>query len=154
MNARQPLFVWFVVSIVASGSVSATAARVEAGSVVIPAWSFARGNARIHADPAQYADAGPVVGGADEEPWGWTVEYDVDIPVDAKYTLQVCYAAAEPRPVNVLLDGRRLGEACSGVTFGPPSAEQPAAPTWNSSGAKWELVGYRGKIATLGGIDK
>ena len=54
MNARPPLFVWFVVSIVAS-----TAARVEAGSVVIPAWSFARGNARIHADPAQYADAGP-----------------------------------------------------------------------------------------------
>jgi len=34
----------------------------EAGSLVIPAWSFARGNGRIYADPGKCADTGPVVG--------------------------------------------------------------------------------------------
>jgi hypothetical protein len=117
----------------------------EAGTVVIPAWSFARGNVQIHADPAQYADAGPVVVGAEREPWGWTVEYDVELPVTARYTLQICYAAAEVRPVEVFLDGRRLGNWCRGVTFGPSSAGEPDRPSWKSSGAQWEALANNGK---------
>ena len=45
--------------------------QAEAGSLVIPAWSFARGNVRIYTSPAEYADAGPVVGPGPERPWGW-----------------------------------------------------------------------------------
>ena len=44
--------------------------RAEAGSLVIPAWSFARGNVRVDANPDQYADAGPVVLGGPKRPWG------------------------------------------------------------------------------------
>ena len=38
-------------------SIAFPPARAEAGSLVIPAWSFVRGNARIHANPNEYADA-------------------------------------------------------------------------------------------------
>jgi hypothetical protein len=85
------------------------AGRVEAGSLVIPAWSFARGNVVIHTDADKYADAGPVVVSGPAEHWGWTVEYDIDIPVTTNYTLQICYASAEPRPINVRLDSKRKG---------------------------------------------
>ena len=115
-------------------------ARAEAGSLVIPAWSFARGNARVHANPDQYADAGPVVGSGPRRPWGWTVEYDIDVPVTAKYTLQVRYAAAEARPVYVFFDNQNVAKCCHGVTFGSASPEKPDTLTWNSSGAKWEGV--------------
>ena len=53
--------------------------------MVIPAWSFARGNAQIHESPDEYADAGPVVGPGPERPWGWTVEYDVAVPYYGTY---------------------------------------------------------------------
>ncbi len=106
-------------------------ARAEAGSLVIPAWSFARGNARVHANPDQYADSGPVVGSGPERPWGWTVEYDIDVPVTGTYALQICYAAAEARPVDIFFDGQDMGKCCMGVTFG-------SGPTFDSSGAKWE----------------
>ena len=75
-------------------SVVFPAARAEAGTLVIPAWAFDRGNVRIHANPGQYADAGPVVTSGDRMPWGWSVEYDVDLPVDGKYTLQIRYASS------------------------------------------------------------
>ncbi|MBW8017260.1 MAG: hypothetical protein FVQ82_13840 [Planctomycetes bacterium] len=113
---------------------------VDAGSIVIPAWSFTRGNAQVHADPAQYADAGPIVVNGLAENWGWTVEYDFEVPVEAKYTIQICYASAESRPVNVLVDSKWVGTACDRVTFGP---KDPDTPTSNSSGATWDLVSGR-----------
>jgi hypothetical protein len=116
------------------------ATRAEAGSLVIPAWSFARGNVRVHASPDPLADAGPVVGGGPEQPWGWKVEYDLDVPVDGKYTLQVCYTAAEARPVEVFFDDLDVGTCCTGVTFAPAPSDKAAEITWNSSGAKWEYV--------------
>ena len=125
------------------------AARVGAGSLVIPAWSFARGNVRIHADPGQYADAGPVVGPGPRRPWGWTVEYDIDIPVTAKYTLQICYASAEPRPIDVSFDDQDPGKCCTGITFGPSPPGQAARPTSNSSGATWEGLYKRGTLQLL-----
>jgi len=89
----------------------------EAGTLVIPAWAFARGNVEIHADPEKYADAGPLVVGGPEEPWGWSVEYDIEVPVEADYAFQICFAAAESRTVEVLFDGRTLGRSCTNVTF-------------------------------------
>jgi len=137
---RRPLALVLAVACVAAGSVVFPPVRAEAGSLVIPAWSFARGNARIYAGPDEYADAGPVVGSGPRRPWGWTVEYDIDLPVDGDYTLQICYAAAEPRPVQVFVDNWNLTKACEGVTLDPASSGQPDKFAWNSSGAKWEGV--------------
>jgi hypothetical protein len=123
--------------------------HATAGTLVIPAWSFARGNARIYAAPAHYADAGPVVGSGPEEPWGWTVEYDIDIPVTAYYTLQICYASAEPRPIEVRLDSRGLGTACNGVTFSPATSDTPDMPSGNSSCAKWDSVARWGAVTKI-----
>ena len=141
-----------IVAIVASPAVSYIvfpASRAEAGTLVIPAWSFARGNGRIHAEAGRFADAGPLVAGGPEEPWGWMLEYDIDIPVTAEYTLQICYAATEPRPIDVRLDSHSLGSTCNGVTFAPVSSERPGAPTWNSSAARWEFVSLRGQPVKL-----
>jgi len=124
-------------------SVVFPATQAEAGSLVIPAWSFARGNGRIHTDPANYADAGPVVVSGRRAPWGWSIEYDVDLPVDGKYTLRIRYAAAEARPVQVFFDGRNIGKCCTGVSLSSPSAEKPNSPTSNSSGARWETLRTR-----------
>ena len=129
--ALVSLFVW---------SVTLLPIPAEAGSCEIPAWSFARGNVQIYASPDKYADAGPVVGSGSQEPWGWTVEYDVDIPVDGKYTVQVRYATAEARPMEVFVDDKNLGKCCAGVTFGLPSSKRSDTLTWNSSGAKWTGV--------------
>ena len=107
----------FVVGLIVCGVVLCPG-PAEAGSIMIPAWSFARGNAQVHADPAQYADAGPVVVSGDAENWGWTVEYDFEVPVEGKYTIQICYASAESRPVNVSVDSKWVGTACDRVTFG------------------------------------
>ena len=68
-------------TVLAAASLAAPAAKVEGNSLVVPAWAFARGNGRVHANPNEYADAGPVVGSGPRQPWGWTVEYDVDVPV-------------------------------------------------------------------------
>ena len=125
------------------------AQQAQAGSLLIPAWSFARGNARIHVDPNEYADAGPVVGGAEKKPWGWIVEYDIDIPVTARYELQICYASAEARPIELFFDGRRIGNWCTSVTFGPAIAGSSGKPTWRSSGAKWEAIARAGRFIDL-----
>ena len=157
MKTESYLLWWFrgwtlkmlAVACLAVWGVVLPASQAKAGSLLIPAWSFARGNARIHADPDQYADAGPVVGGGERKPWGWTVEYDIDFPVTAHYTLQICYAAAEARPVELFLDGKRVGNWCRSVTFGSGPAGQGDRPTWKSSGAKWEAVNRIGEFATL-----
>jgi len=107
----------------------------EAGSLVIPAWSFARGNGQIHANPNEYADAGPVVGSGPERPSGWTLEYDVDVPVSGKYTLAIRYASAEPRPIEIFVNGENLGTFCRSVTL-----DESGKRTFSSSGAMWEEV--------------
>jgi len=114
--------------------------RAEAGSFVIPAWAFDRGNGRIYADPDQYADAGAVVGSGERQPWGWSLEYDIDVPVTGVYRLHIRYAAAESRPIEVYFDTRNVSKCCIGVSMIPGSSGKP---TWNSSGARWELLRNR-----------
>ncbi|MBL7133411.1 MAG: hypothetical protein ISS78_04880 [Phycisphaerae bacterium] len=135
------------VACLAVGGLALPVDRANAGSLVIPAWAFARGNGRIHADPAQYADAGPVVGGGPKRPWGWRIEYDIDIPVTAKYTLQVCYASAEARPIDIALDNQDPNRCCDGVTFAAASAGRQSGPTWNSSGARWGGLYKQGALS-------
>ena len=118
-------------------------AETEPGSLVIPAWSFARGNGRIYADPDKYSDAGPVVGGGERQPWGWSLEYDVDLPVTGIYSLHIQYALVEARPIEVYYDARNVSKGCTGVSLSSGSSGKPSSPTWKSSGARWEMLRNR-----------
>jgi len=119
------------------------------GSFEVPAWAFDRGNAKVYENPdlyADYRDKYPelVVGDGGRLPW--VVEYDVNFPVDASYTLQVCYASSESRRLDLWLDGRRVGKCCGSVTGNSPPnpwrgpklhSARPAYPS-NRHGAQWE----------------
>jgi len=118
--------------------------RVDAGTIVIPAWAFDRGNGRILADPAGVADAGPVVTGGERKPWGWTLRYDVNLPVEGLYYLSIKYASTESRPVEVFFDTRDTGNKfCNGITLSKGSPGNPGPPTGKSSAARWELLRNR-----------
>ena len=93
------------------------------GSFVIPAWAFDRGNLKTFTE--QYADAGPMVANGGEMPN--VVEYDFQLPVAAEWTISICYAAQQPRPVEATLDQAKLGPCC-----------RTATGSWNTSGARWE----------------
>jgi len=110
--------------------------EAPAGTIEIPAWAFVRGNGRIHADPSEYADAGPVVGSGEEEPWGWRLEYEVDYPVSGNYRLFLQYASTEARPLEVLFDSRNVNKISTGIGMDPDTGE----PTLKSSGARWEML--------------
>ena len=79
-----------------------------AGSFLIPAYAFDRGNAKTFTH--EYADAGPMIAFGGASPV--VVAYDVDFPVAATYTIHVLYAAQEPRPVEISLDDKSLGTCC------------------------------------------
>ncbi len=134
----------------AIGLAVAVVSPAQAGSLVIPAWSFSRGNVKIHADPSKYADAGAVVVSGPAKPWGWTVEYDVDFPVAGDYTLEIRYAANQARPIEVFFNARNMGRCCLGVTFSSAPGAKPGELTPNSSGARWEgLRNESGRIIVL-----
>ncbi|MBL7220092.1 MAG: hypothetical protein ISS69_08255 [Phycisphaerae bacterium] len=124
-------------------SVAFPVVRAEGGALVIPAWSFVRGNGQIHADPDKYADAGPVVVSGPRAPWGWSIEYDVDLPVDGRYILQIRYATAEARPVQVFFDTRDIAKTCTAVSLTSASSARPNSPTSRSSGAMWQTLRNR-----------
>ncbi len=123
-----------------------------AGSFEIPAWAFDRGNARVDANPDQYADyrdTYPELIAGDGGRLPWVVEYDVDFPVDATYTLHVRYASAEPRPMQLWLDGRKVGECCANATGNslpypyrrPKVHDAQPRPASDRHGAEWEQAG-------------
>ncbi len=94
-----------------------------ADSFKIDAWTFDRGNAWVFPNPdlyADYRDKFPqlVVGDSGQLPWA--IEYDIEFPVDATFTLHICYGSPELRPMEVWLDGRRIGTCCGRVTGNPP----------------------------------
>ena len=93
------------------------------GSFIVPAWAFDRGNARTFTD--QWANAEPMVAFSGESPV--VIEYDIDFPVAANYSLAVRYAAAGARPVELSLDGKPIGQCC-----------RTATGSWNTRDAVWE----------------
>lgn len=99
------------------------AATRPAGSFTIPAWAFDRGNARTFT--SSWADAAPMVAYGGVKPV--VIEYDIDLPVPAAYTISVNYAAQTARPVELYLDEMHLGQAC-----------RTATGSWKTSKAKWE----------------
>ena len=98
-------------------------ASAQTNSFTVPAWAFDRGNAKTFTQ--QYADAGPMIAFGGQSPV--VVEYDIEFPVAATYTLHLQFAAGAARPVALALDGKPLGEGC-----------RTASGSWNTSGAKWE----------------
>ncbi len=120
---------WLValgVAYVAAGSSAFSAAppaAKPAGSFAIDAWTFDRGNGWVVPNPdlyADYRDKFPQLVVADGGQLPWAIEFDVELPVDATYTLHVCYGSPAQRPVEILLDGRRIGTGCGRVTGNPP----------------------------------
>jgi hypothetical protein len=143
---------------VAVWSIAFGSTEARAGTLVIPAWSFARGNAQINANPAELADAGPVVVSGPRAPWGWSVEYDIDFPAPGGYTLQICFATDEVRPVQVFFDSKDMGKCCTRVSLSPASSKTPNIPTPKSSGAAWQTLrnrfGSPGKLSARNGKHK
>ena len=135
----RPIVVLAVACLALYG-VALSPSPAEAGSFVIPAWAFDRGNGRTHVDPDVYADAEPVVGSGDRQPWGWSLEYDIDIPVTGVYRLHIQYASAESRPIEVYYDTRNVSKTCFGISLSPGASGEP---TWKSSGARWEMLRNR-----------
>ena len=143
---RGPLthvtFALVCIAIFSSGCPTAEAG----GRLEIPAWSFDRGNARVEANPHTYADYRDIhpellVTGGDRLPW--EVQYDVDLPIDATYTLSIRYASGESRPVELWLDNRKIATCCSGVTGNSapyldrfPRHDRPRLAE-NFHGARW-----------------
>ena len=119
----------------------------ESTRLEIPAWSFDRGNGRVVENPDTYADyrdrhPNLIVTGGDKSPW--EVEYDIELPVDATYTLSICYASAESRLVEFWLDNRKAATCCRSATGYPApypdrfsNNEQPRLAE-NFHGLQWE----------------
>ncbi|HJM62995.1 MAG TPA: hypothetical protein QGF50_04720, partial [Roseibacillus sp.] len=89
------------------------------GSFRIPAWTFDRGNARIYENPdmyADYRDIYPELVAGDGGGEYYLVEYDIDFPVDATYTVHIRYVAGTPRPLELFLDDQLVGVCCETAT--------------------------------------
>jgi len=98
---------------------AALAKPKDVRSFTIPGWTFDRGSASARENPhmnADYRDIYPELVAGDGGRVPWFVEYDVDFPADGTYALRIRYAAAEPRPVELRVDGRLVGVCCREAT--------------------------------------
>ncbi len=96
------------------------------GTMSLEAEDFQRGN--VLKDRENYGKGIGVLVNAGPLP-NFT-EYDVTVPADGSYALEFRYAAADPRPVRVLLDGKYLEDATGRVTggWGPDKQEWDGGP--------------------------
>lgn len=101
------------------------ALRAAEGVITVEAVDFDASNARVVQHGESYADGPACIFNKGETP-NWT-EYVLDIPVTADYTVAVLYAAAQSRPVQILVDGNVVVTGLKGVTG-----------EWQTSSAQWE----------------
>jgi formylglycine-generating enzyme required for sulfatase activity len=101
------------------------AAQQPAASLTVRADWFDRGNIRVSLPGQSYADKYACIWNAGNLPN--QSEYDIDFPVTAEYTVHALYAAADSRPVEIHLDGRKLHIGFASVTG-----------SWQTSTARWE----------------
>jgi len=99
-------------------------AAVAADSFTIRADWFDRGNVDNRGVARGYSDKFPCIVNAGPVPN--VAEYDLDFPVTADYTIHALYAAQASRPVEILLDGKRLAIGFKETTG-----------SWSTSRAKW-----------------
>jgi hypothetical protein len=109
----------------------------------IPAASFTGGNLLV--DRTRLVERGdqPVVLSQGQPPYG--AEYAVDLPANGTYEIAIRYAAAEPRPVRLLVDGHDVKEVCGTPTGG----WLPSNQTWESAGL-FKLPGGATRIGLAG----
>ena len=112
----------FLVGLLAALPIGARAADTE---FTIEARDFDGGNPRVSLTGQSYADGPSCIWNGGELPN--RAEYEIEFPVAADYTLSVLYAAAQARPVQILLDGKEIQTGFKGVTG-----------SWNTKSAKWE----------------
>ena len=124
VSCRRGLFIYLTLALVCAVVWIGNCPTAEAEKrLEIPAWSFDRGNGRVIENPHPYSDYRDmfpdlVVVGGDKLPW--QIEYDVDVPADATYTLGVRYGSPERRPMELWLDGKKVATCCERVTGDAP----------------------------------
>ena len=105
-----------------------------AGTVRVEAEAFARGNVLKLTD-GYGAGIGVIINAG---PLPNVAEYDVEMPAAGTYQLAVRYAAAEPRPVRVMVNGKLLAGAACGAKTG---SWNPDTQTWHAEGVVALLAG-------------
>jgi len=103
----------------------ATADPAPAGSLLVRAYEFDRGNVAVYDVGHSYADTEPVLVNGGQQPN--TMEYDIDFPVTAEYTIMAKYTAVESRPVDIFVDDELIVRGLGGTTG-----------SWQASQGKWE----------------
>ena len=96
-----------------------------ADELTIQAHDFDRGNVRVSLPGEEYAGQHACIWNAGQLPN--RAEYEIEFPVTADYTLSALYAAAQARPVEISLDGKKAQTGFSGVTG-----------SWDTKSARWE----------------
>jgi len=91
----------------------------------IEAKDFDDGNVRVSLTGEAYADGVSCIWHDRESPD--RAEYVLEFPVTADYELSALYAAADPRPVEIRLDGKLVHTGFAGVTG-----------SWQTKSARWE----------------
>jgi hypothetical protein len=100
-------------------------ARAGQSEFTLQAQDFDNGNVRVSQQGQQYASVHSCIWNAGELPN--IAEYEIDFPVTADYTLSALYAAAQARPVEIQMDGKKVHTGFQGVTG-----------DWDTRSAKWE----------------
>ncbi|MEI7899389.1 MAG: SUMF1/EgtB/PvdO family nonheme iron enzyme [bacterium] len=99
-----------------------------AAELMIEAADFDTGNVLVSLTGEQYADGPSCIWNGGELPN--RADYVITLPAAADVKLSALYAALEPRPVDVLVDGNKVQTGFSGITG-----------NWYTKSAKWEPQG-------------
>ena len=102
-----------------------TSRAAPSAEFTINAHEFDRGNVRVSLPGQSYAGKFACIWNAGELPN--KAEYEIDFPVTADYTFVALYTAAGSRPVEILLDSKKVHTGLASVTG-----------DWNTDHAKWE----------------
>ena len=123
----------------------------KSNCITIDAWTFDRGNAGVSENVAiygDYRDQFPELVLTGEDKQSWFVEYDIDVPTNTTFTLNVRYSSADQRPMKVWFDGNYMGECASKITAnaGPYPDRYISYKVdlpdrkWKMHGAVWEVA--------------
>lgn len=102
------------------------------GAVVLEAETFVRGNAR-RVTTGYGEKIGVILDGGR---YPNDAEFDITLPAAGAYQLEIRYAAAEPRAIQMKLNGQPIGEATTKATGG-----------WNPDKQAWSLAGVFSFVA-------
>ena len=100
----------------------------QPGLLLVEAENFARGN--VLKDTTSYGAGIGVLVNKGQLPN--FVEYDLDLPTDGVYQLDLRYAAAASRPCKLFINGELVKADAAGKVTG----------SWNPDGQKWAVEGF------------